>query len=176
MGVEELVAFVHKTTTWSGLENDLKTKVLPFAKQNGAEVFGAVGTCWGSCPTVKMCAWDEFKAGVSMHPSHTPLFQMLGEDEKAALEAIKCPQYFMPAGNDGPECKPGGIAEQILKDQLTNCEFSLRCAARPSTRRPESSETSGTYMPNRDPIWHGCAHGRTADRQEARAMEKRLAQ
>ena len=96
--MEEIVAFVDRTSKWATLEADLKNKILPFCKENGAEIYGAVGTCWGSAPLVKMCAWDAFKAGVSMHPSHSMLFPMIGEDEKTALEAIKCPQLFMPAG------------------------------------------------------------------------------
>jgi len=121
---EELVAFVSKVTNWTGyLEPDLKNKVLPFAKKNGAEVFGSIGTCWGSYPVVRMSAMDEFKCGVSMHPSHTPLIPMLKEDESEILKAIKCPQMFMPAGNDAETCKPGGLAEQILKENLSIVEF-----------------------------------------------------
>lgn len=54
-----------------------------------------------------------------MHPSH-PLIMgpnMLNEDEKAALEAIKDkPQLFMPAGDDNETVKKGGLSEQVTKE------------------------------------------------------------
>lgn len=94
----KMVEFVKRTTTWSGvLESDCK-KVLSYAKQHGAERFGAVGTCWGSYPVVKMAAWDEVKCGVSIHPSHGMLSKVLEEDEREMLSAVKCPQLFMPTG------------------------------------------------------------------------------
>jgi hypothetical protein len=32
------------------------------------------------------------KAGISLHPSHTPVIGLLKEDEKEILKDIKCPQ------------------------------------------------------------------------------------
>ena len=58
-----------------------------------------------------------------MHPSHGPLGPMVGEDETAMLRAIKCPQLFMPCGNDGDALKKGGLSEQILGDKLKIVEF-----------------------------------------------------
>ena len=31
---------------------------------------------------------------------------------------VSCKQLFLPAGNDGPEVKEGGIADEILKENL----------------------------------------------------------
>ena len=42
--------------------------------------FGCVGTCWGSYMVLRESAYDFMKAGVSMHPSHTPIAGLLGED------------------------------------------------------------------------------------------------
>jgi dienelactone hydrolase len=120
---ENLGAFIKKNTNWTVLESDAK-KVLAHAKSNGAKVFGAIGTCWGSYPTVKMCAWEEFKCGVSMHPSHSPIMAyFLQEDEKALYSDIKSPQLFMPAGADGPETKIGGLAQEIMGDKFKSIEF-----------------------------------------------------
>jgi len=121
--MEELVEFINKTTNWEeSLSPDLKNKVVPFAKEIGAKTFGTIGTCWGSYPVVKLSGKDKIRCGVSMHPSHSMIAQMLKEDEEQILKEIKCPQLFMPAGDDGPQCKKGGLAEKILKD-VTIIEF-----------------------------------------------------
>ena len=74
--------------------------VLPFAKELGATSFGAIGTCWGSYMVVRQGAYPEFKAGVSMHPSHSPISGLIGEEEKDLLVPIQCHQLFMPAGEN----------------------------------------------------------------------------
>ena len=72
---------------------------MKFAKEKGAKSFGTIGTCWGSYVVVRLSSFADLKAGVSMHPSHTPIASMiLKEDEKEILKGIKCPQLFMPAG------------------------------------------------------------------------------
>ena len=48
---------------------------------------------------VRQGAYPEFKAGVSMHPSHSPIAGMIGEAEADLLAAVKCHQLFMPAGD-----------------------------------------------------------------------------
>ncbi len=37
---------------------------------------------------IRLSAYPEVTAGVSMHPSHSPIMSNLGEDEKEILEAI----------------------------------------------------------------------------------------
>ena len=64
--------------------------------------------------------------GESMHPSHGPISQMLGENEEELLKEIKVPQLFMPCGNDPPSLKKGGLSEQILGDKLKIVEFPNR--------------------------------------------------
>lgn len=116
--------FLKDRTQWSSLRVDFEEKVLKFAKEKGATSFGAIGTCWGSYMVVRQSAYPELKAGVSMHPSHTPIANnILGEVEKELLEAIKCPQLFMPAGNDPINVKAGGVGEEVLGDKLTIVEF-----------------------------------------------------
>lgn len=62
----------------------------------------------------------------SMHPSHGPISQMLGESEEELLKEIKVPQLFMPCGNDPAELKKGGLSEKILGDKLKIVEFPNR--------------------------------------------------
>ena len=68
---------------------------------------------------VRQCAYPALKAGVSMHPSHTGVSKVVGEDESELLAAIKCPQLFMPAGNkiiiNRIFC-PHNLARQYLSD------------------------------------------------------------
>jgi len=118
----DVVQFIKDQTTWSKLKVDLE-KVLSFAKKKGAATFGAVGTCWGSYMVLRECAYPEFKAGASWHPSHSPIAGLVGDDEKDMLSQVKCVQLFMPANGDAPSCYPGGLGEQILGDKLEIVPF-----------------------------------------------------
>lgn len=43
------------------------------------------------------------------------MIEALGEDEAVILDAAKgVPQMFLPAGNDPPETKEGGLARRII--------------------------------------------------------------
>jgi len=99
-------------------------KVKAYAESHGAEHFGAIGTCWGSYPTVHFSTLPDFKAGVSMHPSHSPIMTTLGEDEEQLYQKITAKQLFMPSRTDSPNVKPGGMAENILGDKLHIIEFN----------------------------------------------------
>lgn len=118
------VEFLIEKTNWRKLIVDWENIVLPFAKAKGAKRFGCIGTCWGSYMVLRESAYDEMKVGVSMHPSHTPISGLVGEEEKDLLQAVKCPQLFMPAGGDAVETKPGGLAQQVLGDKLEIIEFN----------------------------------------------------
>merc|ERR1712136_1459 len=117
------VEFLKEHTQWSKLKKDFEEIVLPFAKEHGALSFGAIGTCWGSYMVLRECAFHGFKAGISMHPSHSPISGFLGEDETDILKAVQCHQLFMPAGNDHANVKPGGLGDTILGDLLEILEF-----------------------------------------------------
>jgi len=45
---------------------------------------------------VRLSSYTDFKAGISLHPSHSPIINMLGENEEEILKDIKSPQLFMP--------------------------------------------------------------------------------
>jgi len=118
----DVVQFIKDQTNWTKLKVDLE-KVLSFAKKKGASTFGALGTCWGSYMVLRECAYPEFKAGVSWHPSHSPIAGLVGDDEKEMLSQVKCNQLFMPAIGDAPSCYPGGLGEQVLGDKLEIIPF-----------------------------------------------------
>ena len=67
--------------------------------------FDFIGTCWGTYLVVKLSSYVDLKAGISMHPSHTAICAMLGVDEEKILKEVKCPQMFMPAGDDNENVK-----------------------------------------------------------------------
>ena len=51
---------------------------------------------------LRLCSYPEFKAGVHLHPSHSPICGIVKEEEKALLEAAKEAKHvFMPAGEIG---------------------------------------------------------------------------
>jgi len=66
---------MQKHSEWSNLKVDLEDRILPFVKENGISQLGTVGTCWGSYVVLRCCGtWPElFKAGASMHPTHTAI-------------------------------------------------------------------------------------------------------
>ncbi len=48
--------------------------------------------------TVRLSSYVEVKAGISMHPSHTPVIGMLSENEEEILKEIKSPQVSFSVG------------------------------------------------------------------------------
>lgn len=136
--------FLMEETQWPKLKKDIESHVLPWAKEQGAKIFGAIGkireyldschyaffryivsgTCWGSYVVLRISSHPDFKAGVSFHPSHTILMSLMNDDERVILEGLKgTPQLFAPAGNDHENVKPGGLAQKYLGDDLTIIEF-----------------------------------------------------
>jgi len=123
-GSPEYAEFVIKYTQWEGgLENDLVEKVMPYARENGAETFGAIGTCWGSYPVVKLSALEDVKCGVSMHPSHSGTMRTTGEDETEMLNDIIAPQLFMLEGDDLFGFFSRDLTEDILQQEATIFDF-----------------------------------------------------
>ena len=56
---------------WSGVQHscvyqaDWVETILPYARSQGAKVFGCAGTCWGGYMVMRLSAYNEFKAGTS---------------------------------------------------------------------------------------------------------------
>ena len=51
------------------------------ARQHGATVFGAVGTCWGGYLVARLCSYGEFRAGVSFHPATTFVAETVNQEK-----------------------------------------------------------------------------------------------
>jgi len=114
--------FLKRVSNWTSIQNDW-SRVKEFMLEKGANTFGTIGTCWGSYPVVRLSTLPDFKAGVSMHPSHSPIMAKLDENESDILKEVKSPQLMMPSKTDSANVKTGGLAEQILGDNVTIIEF-----------------------------------------------------
>merc|ERR1719494_1322391 len=121
--VPGLPEFLKEQTQWSKLKQDVENIVLPMAKSLGGNSFGCIGTCWGGYMVIRESSYPEFKAGISMHPSHSPISALLGEVEADLLKEVQCQQLFMPAGNDHENVKPGGLGASVLGNKLRIIEF-----------------------------------------------------
>jgi len=64
-----------------------------------------------------------FKAGVSYHPSHSRICELLEESEEELLKNVKCPQIFMPADGDHANNFPNGLGKKVLDDVLEVVTF-----------------------------------------------------
>lgn len=120
----DVVQWLKEVTNWTKLKQTFEDIVMPFARSKGAKEFGAIGTCWGSYMVLRECAYPEFKVGVSWHPSHSPISAGLGEEERALLAQVSCPQLFMPAQGDHANTRPGGLGQELLGNKLTITEFN----------------------------------------------------
>ena len=81
------------------------------------------GTCWGTYMVLRLSSYVDFRAGISMHPSHSLICAMLGVDEEKLLKETLCPQMFLSAGDDHENTKIGGLAKKVLTDGLEVIEF-----------------------------------------------------
>ena len=104
--------------TWeSGMQRDWAELLVPYLQLGGAQVVGAVGTCFGSYVVMHSAAESEglMVGGVSIHPSHPPLMANAGEDETTVYQAITSPQYFMDTPDSADSVRPGGLASTIIE-------------------------------------------------------------
>ncbi|XP_023322332.1 hydrolase tropI isoform X2 [Eurytemora carolleeae] len=108
--------FIKEKSNWASLEKDWKESILPYAESHGAKRFGTLGTCWGTYVGMRLSADPKMLAGVSWHPSHTPIIGKLGEDSTEIMKAVQCPQLIMPAATDPVADKTGGEHVQILEE------------------------------------------------------------
>jgi dienelactone hydrolase len=108
--------FIKNKSNWSSLEKDWKETILPFAESHGAKRFGALGTCWGSYVVMRLSADPKILAGVSWHPSHTPISGLVGEDPKIMISKVAAPQLIMTSATDAPEDRKGGEHIKILEE------------------------------------------------------------
>jgi len=115
VGAGDLDEWIRKQSDWSGHRQiEWVEELLPYARSVGAEIFGAVGTCWGASLVTRLCSYGEFKAGASMHPATTAIIQtILNQDLYEILEEVQCPQLLITAGDDDKNEMKGGLAEKV---------------------------------------------------------------
>ena len=77
------------------LKGDWENKIKPYSEKHGAKTFGAVGTCWGSYVVLRLAEFVEFQAGVSFHPSHSKIAEILQENEEEILKVRKPQKQFV---------------------------------------------------------------------------------
>ena len=92
-------------------------KTLAYIKQQGINNFVSIGFCWGTWFAFKMASkHDCFKAIAGPHPSLGAEGLITGGNPLNLAETVKCPAYFMPAGNDPDDVKEkGAIVEALIK-------------------------------------------------------------
>jgi len=111
----DLGVWLKEKSVWLGQrQKDWVEKILPYARAHGAEVFGAVGTCWGGYMVLRLSSYGEFRAGASFHPATSYVVEnLLQEKLYAVLDEVQCPQLVLTAGEDSPNEKPGGLASKV---------------------------------------------------------------
>jgi len=96
---------------WEKLREDFEKHIYPFIEEKKFKTVGMVGCCWGDYVVFHACASGKITSAVGFHPTldkfATPLEEL--------TEAVKCPQFLLPAGNDPESIKEGGVVEKILK-------------------------------------------------------------
>lgn len=73
--------------------------------------------CYGSYIVLKASATGKIHAGVSYHPSHSKLSPVFGDEQAKIVEAVKCPQLYIVAGNDDASVKESGLDHKILSQK-----------------------------------------------------------
>ena len=125
------ITWSKEVTNWTKIESDWKNAVLPYleTKLSAPLSIGLIGTCWGSYPVVFLSRFNNIKCGISMHPSHPGLIELLDQHESEVLSQIVAPQLFMSEGISflptglPPSLYAGGLADQILGDKITIEKF-----------------------------------------------------
>merc|ERR1712106_428425 len=89
-----------QVTNWTSIQADWEKTILPYleTKLTKPLSIGLIGTCWGSYPVVFLSRFDNIKCGISMHPSHDKLINLVGQSESEVLSKIVAPQLFMTEG------------------------------------------------------------------------------
>jgi len=99
-----------KKFLWEKLERDFTENLFPYLEGQGVKSIGMVGMCWGDYIVFKASSTGKVTAGVGFHPT----LNRFPETTEQLAEAVKCPQFLMPAGNDPEDIKEGGAVEKIL--------------------------------------------------------------
>jgi len=121
-GSVNMMEFMMTQTNWEGkLKGEWENIILPYVKNMNIDKIGVMGTCWGSYLTIRLSQYNEVNAGVSMHPSHSPIMAMFNESEADILTQLalsNTPQLILTSMTDSENVKPGGLTQQVLGDDL----------------------------------------------------------
>lgn len=90
-------------------------KVVYHLEKRGIKKFLSVGFCWGVWFAFRMAAkYDCFKAIIGPHPSIALEKMVYGGSEMELASKVRCPAFFLPAGNDGENVKEKGELVELL--------------------------------------------------------------
>lgn len=92
-GIPAVVDWVTKTAPLDKTVNEVFDVVVKHLESKGVKSIGMVGFCWGGKVVVLSSTRSKIKAAVGIHPSFL---------EPKDMDAVDCPQMFLPAGNDPP--------------------------------------------------------------------------
>jgi len=98
---------------WKNVEKELNEVIYPYLQQQGVTKIGCIGFCWGAWAGTHASSDERMSCHVGLHPS-LQVGKFFKESTKGLLDDVKCPQMFLPAGNDPAGVKQNGEAEQIL--------------------------------------------------------------
>ena len=110
---DRIGGFIKDVTKWPSLKLDWEKKVKPYAEKHGAKTYGSVGTCWGSYVVLRLAEDVGFNAGVSFHPSHSPISGMILQ--VSTLEYLINVQHALI----------NLLQHSNLHDLITSCTFIL---------------------------------------------------
>ena len=92
-GIPAVVDWVTKTAPLDKTVKEVFDVVVKHLESKGVKSIGMVGFCWGGKVVVLSSTRGKIKAAVGIHPSFL---------EPKDMDAVDCPQMFLPAGNDPP--------------------------------------------------------------------------
>ena len=92
----DLSPWLARMSDWYGaLQAEVCDLILPYAKEQGAKVFGCVGTCWGGYLVARLSAYSDFRAAVSFHPATTFIAENVNKEK---LYEVRPAIYFYRQG------------------------------------------------------------------------------
>jgi len=100
---------------WSGIKADFEKNVQPLFQKAGVKKIGAIGFCYGTWVNLHLAGECRVQSVMNLHPSHTHVFGMNGEDGAKVVGAVKCPVLQCPAGADPEANQPGNSDEKTWK-------------------------------------------------------------
>ena len=82
---------------WYGARQaEMCDTILPYAKQQGAKIFGCVGTCWGGYMVARLSSYSDFRAAVSFHPATTFIAENVNKEKLYEVRSDEAANIFPP--------------------------------------------------------------------------------